>query len=65
MCHECTLWQIRVQCCARDEGRPLGGGVQTQPSNYPELLLLRAVVVSVREKAQSDASCMCCEDERE
>ncbi len=65
VCHECTLWQIRVQCCARDEGRPLGGGVQTQPSNYPELLPLRAVVVSVREKAQSDASCMCCEDERE
>ena len=56
---------IRVQCCARDEGRPPGGGVQTQPSNYPELLPLRAVVVSVREKAQSDASCMCCEDERE
>ncbi len=48
-----------------DEGWPLGGGVQTQPSNYPELLPLRAVVVSVREKAQSDASCMCCEDERE
>nr|CDS58871.1 hypothetical protein SYMBAF_90109 [Serratia symbiotica] len=65
VCHECTLWQIRVQCCARDEGRPLGGGVQMQPSNYPELLPLRAVVVSVREKAQSDASCMCCEDERE
>lgn len=65
MCHECTLWQIRVQCCARDKGLPLGGGVQTQPSNYPEVLLLRAVVVSVREKVQSDASCMFCEDERE
>lgn len=37
----------------RDEDRPLGGGVQTQPSNRLELLPLRAVVVSVKEKAQS------------
>ncbi len=41
-----------MQCCTRDEGRPLGGGVQTQPPNRLELLPLRAVVVSVKEKAQ-------------
>lgn len=34
----------------KDEGRPLGGGVQTQPPNRLELLLLRAVVVSVKVK---------------
>jgi len=42
-----------MQCCTRDEGRPLGGGVQTQPPNCLELLPLRAVVVSVKEKAQN------------
>ncbi len=41
-----------MQCCARDEGWSLGGGVQTQPSNHLELLPSRAVVVSVKEKAQ-------------
>ena len=39
-----------MQCYARDEGWPLGGGVQTRPPNYLELLPLRAVVVSVKEK---------------
>lgn len=42
-----------MQCCTRDEGRPLGGGVQTLPPNRLELLPLRAVVVSVKEKAQN------------
>ncbi len=42
------LW---MQCCTRDEGRPLGSGVQTRLSNHLELLPLRAVVVSVKEKA--------------
>ena len=41
-----------MQCCTRDEGGSLGGGVQTQPPNRLELLPLRAVVVSVKEKAQ-------------
>jgi hypothetical protein len=36
-----------------------------QPPNYLELLPLRAVVVSVKEKAQLNASGMCYEDERE
>jgi hypothetical protein len=40
-----------MQCCTRDEGRPLGGGVQTRLPNYLKLLPLRAVVVSVKEKA--------------
>jgi len=35
----------------RDEGRPLGSGVQTRLSNHLKRLLLRAVVVSVKEKA--------------
>jgi len=42
-----------MPCCTRDEGRPLGGGVQTRPPNRLELLPLRAVVVSVKEKAQN------------
>jgi len=40
-----------MQCCMRDEGGPLGSGVQTRLSNHLELLPLRAVVVSVKEKA--------------
>ena len=35
----------------RDEGRPLGSGVQMRLSNHLELLPLRGVVVSVKEKA--------------
>ena len=34
----------------RDEGRPLGAGLQEQASNYPKLLRSRAVVVSVGGK---------------
>lgn len=33
-------------CCTRDEGRPLGVGVQAQAPNHPLLLHLRDVVVS-------------------
>jgi len=40
-----------MQCCTRDEGRPLGSGVQTRLSNHLELLPSRAVVVNVKEKA--------------
>lgn len=40
-----------MQCCMGDEGRPLESGVQTRLSNHLGLLPLRAVVVSVKEKA--------------
>jgi hypothetical protein len=36
---------------ARDEGGPLGAGLQKQAPNYLKLLWLRARVVSVEEKA--------------
>ena len=35
----------------RDEGRPLGVGLQEQAPNHLKLLWLRAGVVSVKEKA--------------
>jgi hypothetical protein len=44
----------RVWSCTRDEGRPLGVGEQAQASNHCKLLPLRAVVVSVAEKAGQD-----------
>jgi hypothetical protein len=37
--------------CTRDEGRSLGAGLQEQASNHLELHWLRAIVVSVKEKA--------------
>lgn len=37
--------------CTRDEGGPLVGGLQGQPTNHSELHQSRADVVSVREKA--------------
>ena len=37
--------------CARDEGGPLGAGLQEQAPNHLKLHLLRAGVVSVKEKA--------------
>jgi RNA-directed DNA polymerase len=37
-------------CCVRDEGRPLGAGVQAQAPNHRELLRSRAGVVSVTAK---------------
>ena len=37
--------------CMADGGRPTGNGLQEQLSNRPELHMLRAYVVSVREKA--------------
>jgi hypothetical protein len=41
-----------VRNCARDEGRPLGAGLQEQAPNHLKLLWLRAMVVSVEEKAR-------------
>lgn len=40
-----------VRNCVRDEGGPLGIDDQELISNHHELLLLRAMVVSVVEKA--------------
>lgn len=36
--------------CAKDGGGPSGTALQEEVSNHPELLLLKAKVVSVREK---------------
>ncbi len=36
----------------KDEGRPLGAGLQEQASNYLKLHWLRVIVVSVKEKAR-------------
>ena len=47
-----------------DGGRPSGAALQGEASNSPELLRSRAVVVSVREKAPQEASCMEQRDER-
>ena len=38
--------------CARDEGRPLGAGLQEQASNHLKLLWSKAMVVSIKEKAR-------------
>ena len=40
-----------VRNCARDEGRPLGAGLQERASNHLKLLWSRARVVSVKEKS--------------
>ena len=37
--------------CTRDEGGPLGAGLQEQASNHLKLLRSKALVVSVEEKA--------------
>jgi hypothetical protein len=40
-----------MRICARDEGRPLGAGLQEQAPNHLKLLWSRAGVVSVKEKS--------------
>ena len=50
--------------CVRDEGRPLGAGIQVQASNHLKLLWLRVMVVSVREKARLNWSGKYSGDER-
>jgi hypothetical protein len=46
------LFDIEATCnCAKDEGRPLGAGLQEQASNHLKLLWSRARVVSVKEKS--------------
>ena len=37
--------------CTKDEGGPLGAGLQEQASNHLKLLWSKALVVSVKEKA--------------
>lgn len=39
-----------TQCCVKDEGRPLGTGLQELVSNHLMLHGLRAFVVSDKEK---------------
>src|SRR6266481_1382167 len=48
-----------VWSCARDEGRPLASGDQEPDANRCKLLPLRAVVVSVAEKAGPDPAVVC------
>ena len=45
-------WFGWKRCCTNDEGRSLEVGVQAQASNHLKRLGLRALVVSVREKAE-------------
>ena len=48
---ESAFLHIGMRNCARDEGRPLGAGLQEQVSNHLKLLWAKAIVVSVEEKA--------------
>jgi len=41
-----------VRNCTRDEGRPLGVGLQEQAPNHLKLRWLRARVVSVKDKSR-------------
>jgi RNA-directed DNA polymerase len=56
---------LRMRCRAGDGGRPSGIALQGEVSNHRELLRLRAVVVSVTEKAPWMASGVDREGERE
>jgi len=50
------LWSPEaVPCCTGDEGRPLGAAMQVEASNHLKLLWSKAMVVSVREKAEQDS----------
>ena len=42
-------------CCTKDEGRPLEAALQEEASNRLKLRWLRAMVVSVKEKAELDS----------
>jgi hypothetical protein len=50
-CRDSGFVQVCRAICPKDEGRPLGAAFQEEASNHPELLWLRAMVMSVREKA--------------
>ncbi len=53
VCHE-ALPGKEVSRCTRDEGGPLGAGLQEQAPNRLKLRRSRAFVVSVEEKAGLD-----------
>jgi hypothetical protein len=46
------IYSEGVRNCARDEGGPLGAGLQEQASNHLKLLWPKAMVVSVKEKSR-------------
>ena len=56
VCHEHTKLrkQLSVRNYTKDEGRPLGAALQEEASNHLKLRRLRALVVSVKEKAELD-----------
>jgi len=47
----------------KDEGRPLGAGLQEQALNHLKLHWLRVIVVSVKEKGTAE-DCVRCESRR-
>ena len=49
-----TRMIVRQAMCAGDEGRPLAAGLRRQAANHRKRLRLRAMVVSVTEKARLD-----------
>jgi len=53
MKHCCCVNNI-CACCTKDEGRPLVAVLQEEASNHLKLRWLRAMVVSVKEKAKHD-----------
>ena len=56
VCHEHTKLrkQPSVRNYTKDEGGPLGAALQEEASNHLKLRRLRALVVSVKEKAELD-----------
>jgi hypothetical protein len=55
---------VRQAMSVRDEGRSLAAGLRRQAANHLERLGLRALVVSVKEKARFDVSGVNRKDER-
>ncbi|TPE43438.1 hypothetical protein FJM51_23310, partial [Amaricoccus solimangrovi] len=49
VCHE-QRTRVLLWCCANDEGRPLGAGIQVQAPNRLVRLCLKGMVVSDKEK---------------
>lgn len=44
-----------VSCYIKDEGGPLGVAIQVEASNHLKVLLSKAMVLSVKEKAKQNA----------
>jgi len=51
LCHEAKM-RKHLACCTNDEGGPLGFAYQKEEPNHLMRLLLRALVVSDKEKAE-------------